>query len=114
MKFIVDEMPKKPSECIASQFDHQYRVYECLLSPNAAMECGDIKNCPYLIAISELSDKLIPNKENDEDDEIKRCKNCRYHNAALGYCIGSPAYKPDSKDPNDSCEDWRIKEKKES
>lgn len=48
------------------------------------------------------------------DAEIIRCKNCKYYNATLGYCIGSPAYKLDAKDPDDFCGDWRMKEKKES
>ena len=43
-------------------------------------------------------------------DNITRCENCRYYDAVIGYCVGSPGYKLDAKDPDDSCGSWRMKE----
>ena len=43
-------------------------------------------------------------------DNIIRCENCRYYDADIRYCMGSPGYKRDAKDPDDSCGGWRMKE----
>ena len=48
MKVLVTEMPECPVRCLFASYDAEWDVCECILSPNGAYECEDVKYCPYL------------------------------------------------------------------